>query len=81
MPSLKSESAVDKILPTNMSDALASLLEDEDCLARGYQRQRQILKKQFCGRKVLPKSELLYLKAEAWMCHIVMGNNPLSGLM
>ena len=82
MPSLKSESAVDPILPTNMGDALASLLEDEDCqCTRGCQRPRQILKKQFCGRKVLPKGDLLYLIAEAWMCHIVMGNNPLSGLM
>ena len=31
MPSLKSESAVDPILPTNMGDVLANLLEDEDC--------------------------------------------------
>ena len=65
-----------------MGDALASLLEDEDCqCTRGCQRPRQILKKQFCGRKVLPKGDLLDLIAEAWMCHIVMGNNPLSGLM
>ena len=71
----------DPILPTNMGDASASLLEDEDCqCTRGCQRPRQILKKQFCGRKVLPKNELLYLIAEAWMYHIVIGNNPLSML-
>ena len=65
-----------------MGDALASLLEDEDCQrARGCQRPRQIVKKKFCGRKVLLKNESFYLIAEAWMCHIVMGYNPLSGLM
>ena len=30
MPSLKSESGADSIVPTNMGDALESLLEDED---------------------------------------------------
>ena len=82
MPSLKSESGADPILPTNRGDALASLLEYEDCQHKQeFQRQRQILKKQFCRRKVLLKSESLFLVAEAWMCHIVTGNNPLSGPM
>ena len=79
MPSLKSESGADPILPTNRGDALAILLEYEDCqYKQEFQRQRLILKKQFCRRKVLLKSESLFLVAEAWMCHIVTGNNPLS---
>ena len=84
MPSLKSESDADSILPTNMGDALAGLLENED-----YQYKQEVTKGKGRSQKsssvgeifFLLKSELLFLIADAWIYHIVIGNDPLSGLM
>ena len=83
MPSLKSESGVDSHLPTIMGDALASLLEDEDCqyiqeVAKGKGKS---WRSSSVGEKCLLKSYFLFLKTEAWMYHRVIGNNPLSGPM
>ena len=67
MPSLKSESGADSILPTNMGDALAGLLENEDCqykqeVTKGKGRSRR---SSSVEGKFFLKSELLFLVAEA----------------
>ena len=66
MPSLKSESGADPILPTNRGDALASLLEYEDCqYKQEFQRQTQVLKKQFCRGKSFAEKWIAFSRSRS----------------
>ena len=73
---MKVVSVVVSILPANLSGASVWKMKIAN-YTRGFQRQKQILKKQSCVRNISLKSEMFFLVTEALMCHIV--NNLLSG--
>ena len=73
---MKVVSVVVSILPANLSGASVWKMKIAN-YTRGFQRKKQILKKQSCVRNISLKSEMFFLVTEALMCHIV--NNLLSG--